>query len=194
MPALKFDPRFVDEAMKLCKLGATDENLGDFFGVHADTIGDWRRKYPEFDQAVARGKVIADMEVANSLFHRATGYSHPAIEFVRIRKKIPRTEGADERGKWPDGKSFDEEYEIREVPYTKHYPPDTLAAIYWLNNRQKLAWAQKWNKEGDTYIDARKQQTIIDATSLAPEERDNLRLLLGKAVAGTGPGDPPRSR
>ena len=33
------------------------------------------------------------------------------------------------------------------VPTTKHYPPDTTAAIFWLKNRQKSKWRDKQDHE-----------------------------------------------
>lgn len=110
---------FVEQAEKLCKLGATDVELADFFEVAVSTLYLWKIEHPEFSEALKRGKLIADAEVADKLFKRATGYSHDDVD-IRV----------------VDGM-------IVETPLIKHYPPDTIAAIFWLKNRQRDKWRDK---------------------------------------------------
>lgn len=108
-----------EQAEKLCKLGATDKELADFFEVVEDTINEWKSKYPEFSVSIKAGKDLADAEVADKLFKRATGYSHPEVDLKVIGGEIIATE------------------------LIKHYPPDTAAGIFWLKNRQKKKWRDK---------------------------------------------------
>lgn len=122
---LKYRPEFCAQATKLCKLGATDEQLADFFEVHRDTIFEWRRTYPEFKVACDVGKDDADNRVVQALFHRAIGYSHEAVKMFAY-----------------EGTSWSE-------PYTEHYPPDTTACIYWLNNRRPADWRAKVHHNHD---------------------------------------------
>lgn len=108
-----------DTARRLCLLGLTDEELAEFFGVHPDTIYEWDRVHPEFSEARARGKERADAKVAERLYHRALGYHHPDVH-------VSSYEGA-----------------ITLTPVTKHYPPDTQAATWWLKNRRGKNWRDK---------------------------------------------------
>jgi hypothetical protein len=110
---------FAEQAEKLCKLGATDKELADFFGVVEDTINEWKKVHKEFSVSIKAGKMLADAEVADKLFKRATGYCHPDSDIKVI-----------------DG-------EIVITPLVKHYPPDSTAAIFWLKNRQKDKWRDK---------------------------------------------------
>lgn len=110
-----------EQARKLCLLGATDAELADFFGVVVSTIALWKVEHPKFSDAIARGKLIADAEVADKLYHRALGYSHDAV-------KIFMPQGA-------SGPVY--------APYIEHYPPDTAAASLWLRNRQGGKWRDK---------------------------------------------------
>src|SRR4051812_18740451 len=96
------------QAEKLCKLGATDKELSDFFEVAESTLNLWKLEHPKFSESINKGKIQADAEVAEKLFKRATGYSHKDVD-------IKMFEG-----------------QIVETPLTKHYPPDTAAAIFWL--------------------------------------------------------------
>lgn len=125
----KYKPEFADQALKLCRLGATDRELADFFQVNEDTINEWKKMHPEFSESLKEGKGMADAEVADKLYKRATGYRHMAV-------KIAST---------PDGREHLTQYE-------EHYPPDTTAAIFWLKNRRPDLWRDK--TESKVTVDA----------------------------------------
>lgn len=114
-----YKDEYAEQARKLCLLGATDEELADFFEVCISTIDNWKNEKPEFLGAIKKGKAQADAEVANRLYNRALGYSHP------------------------EDKIFNNGGEEMIVPTIKHYPPDTTAAIFWLKNRRKQDWREK---------------------------------------------------
>lgn len=116
---------YAEQAYKLCLLGATDNELADFFGVEASTINNWKIARPAFLESITQGKTAADANVAKSLYQRGLGYSHPAV-------KIFMPSGADEPVY---------------APYTEHYPPDTQAASLWLRNRQPAKWRDKQEVE-----------------------------------------------
>jgi hypothetical protein len=103
-------------AKDLCLLGATDQDLAKHFEVSLATINNWKKKHIAFRLAIKAGKFIADSQVAASLFQRAKGWSCEETDIRVIDKKVILTK------------------------YTKHYPPDTTAAMYILNNRQKELW------------------------------------------------------
>lgn len=113
-----YKPEFASLAEKMCKLGATDAELADAFDVSEQTINSWKTAHPEFLESLKSGKAKADAEVASSLFHRATGYSHPEDD-IRVV-----------------------DHEIVITPTIKHYPPDTTAAIFWLKNRRPKEWRE----------------------------------------------------
>jgi hypothetical protein len=119
---------YAAQAEKLCKLGATDKELADFFGVTETTVNNWKQAHPEFLESLKKGKTLADAEVASKLFHRATGYEHPEDDIRTVTV--------------PGGGS-----EIVITPTTKHYPPDTAAGIFWLKNRQREKWRDKVEAE-----------------------------------------------
>lgn len=115
-----YKPEYANQALKLCRLGATDKELADFFGVSEQTVNTWKQEHPAFLESLKDGKGLADAEVADKLFKRATGYEHSAV-------KISAT---------PDGREHITEY-------TEKYPPDTTAAIFWLKNRRPDLWRDK---------------------------------------------------
>lgn len=117
---------YVEQARKLCNLGATDSDLADFFGVNTTTIWRWQNEHEEFCNALKLGKETADNRVERSLYHKANGYSFPAV-------KIFMPAGADEPVY---------------APYTEHVPPDTTACIFWLKNRQRDKWRDRVEADG----------------------------------------------
>lgn len=114
----KYKAEFCELARNYCLLGATNEKLADFFGVTVSTIGLWIARHSEFSDAVKSGREVADAKVASSLFHRATGYEHPAVK-IFLPQGAPKPVYA---------------------PYTERYPPETVAAIFWLKNRRPDLW------------------------------------------------------
>lgn len=119
----KFKPEYAAQAKKLCKLGATDQELADFFEVTLSTLNLWKIRHEAFSESLKAGKEQADERVAHALYCRAMGYSHPDTDIRVI-----------------DGC-------IVETPLTKHYPPDTTAAIFWLKNRRPEEWRDKIQQE-----------------------------------------------
>ncbi|NYT68787.1 hypothetical protein [Pusillimonas noertemannii] len=119
-----YQDAYAEQVYKLCLLGATDEELADFFGIAVSTLNNWKLAHPDFVEALKAGKLKADSEVANSLYKRALGYSHPEDDIRTVSVG--------------DGMS-----EIVITPTTKHYPPETTAAIFWLKNRQPKQWKDK---------------------------------------------------
>lgn len=69
----KFKMEYCESVEKLGKLGATDAQIASFFGVSKSTLYLWKIQHEEFSEAEKRGKIIADMEVANFLHMKATG-------------------------------------------------------------------------------------------------------------------------
>lgn len=127
MPAgapTKWDDKYVEQGYKLALLGATDKDLGDFFEVDESTINNWKNAHPEFLESIKRGKSMADGNVADRLYQRALGFEHDSEELKVVSM----------------GK---EGSQVERVPIRKIYPPDTIAAIFWLKNRQPDKWREK---------------------------------------------------
>lgn len=119
----KYKPEYCEQARKLCLLGATDADLASFFEVNVDTIHEWKKVHEEFSDAIKKGKVQADAEVADRLYQRANGYEHWDTDIRVVNGEIVQTS------------------------VKKYYPPDTTAAIFWLKNRSKDRWRDKQDHE-----------------------------------------------
>lgn len=118
---------YAKQAEKLCELGATDEDIADFFEVSARTIYRWKHEHEEFCQALKIGKDASDNRVERSLYHKAVGYTFDAEKIMAVSQ----------------GKDLGAE--VQRIPYKEHVPPDTTAAIFWLKNRR--GWRDKQEVE-----------------------------------------------
>jgi len=113
-----YKSEYAEQARKLYKLGATDAEVAEFFGVSVRTIYRWQQSHEAFCHALKADKEPADERVKRSLYHRAVGYSYEAVKiFMPAGATAPVY-----------------------APYTEHVPPDTTAAIFWLKNRRPDEW------------------------------------------------------
>ena len=116
---------------KLCLLGATNKQIAGVFNVAESTIDKWIQTHEGFSGAMKKGKTQADAEIAESLYHRAKGYSHPEDKILAVA--LGGNMGS----------------EVQVTPTIKHYPPDTAAAFIWLKNRAGWRDKQEVKHEGN---------------------------------------------
>lgn len=135
----KYKEEYNEQAYKLCLLGHTDEELAQFFEIATSTLYEWKLAYPDFSEALKKGKDIADSNVVASLYHRAMGYSHEDTDIKMYEGGIIKTR------------------------YTKHHPPDATSAIFWLKNRQPKKWRDKQvtEHEGGITIENKSMEDIF---------------------------------
>ena len=120
----RYRAEFAEQARKLCRLGATDKDIAEFFEVDERTFHRWKQSHAEFCQSLKEGKALADAEVADRLYRRATGYTHGSVKIMQDKGKPVI------------------------VPYRKHYAPDTIACIFWLKNRRPDLWRDRHEVSG----------------------------------------------
>lgn len=111
-----YKPEFCEKARNLCLLGASDVQLAAALNVSVSALNAWKKKYPEFLEAIQSGKIIADSLVGNSLFKMATGFTRPEIDIRVIKGQIVKTE------------------------IERYYPPSFPAVAFYLTNRQREIW------------------------------------------------------
>lgn len=116
-----YKPEYAEQAAKLCSLGATDQEIADFFEIDVRTVYRWKHDHDEFCQAIKSAKEAADERVERSLYQRAIGYEQKEV-------KIFMPSGA--------------EAPVY-APFTAKVAPDTTAAIFWLKNRRAGEWRDK---------------------------------------------------
>lgn len=129
-----YKEKYAEQVYKLCLLGSTDADIADFFEVDESTINNWKQKFPEFFESIKRGKIIADAEVAESLYKRAKGYK---VDTVKV---------------------FQFQGDPVIVPVVEDIAPDTGACMAWLKNRQRSKWRDRQDIEHSGMIPV----TIVD--------------------------------
>lgn len=107
-----------------CRDGASDRDVCELIGISYSTLYKWISRYPEFAEAMVKGKEVVDRMVENALLKRCLGYDY--VETERIRK---------------DG------IVISEKKVKKYMPPDVTACAIWLNNRKP----DEWKRNRDNY-------------------------------------------
>lgn len=141
-------------AFQFALLGATNEDLADALNITTCTLHNWKQNHPTFFSAIKKGKEEADARVAASMYHKALGYEHPEDK-VFLHKGEPVV-----------------------VPTTKHHPPDTTAAIFWLQNRQPHLWRDRRNLEltgrDGGPIELERQYHIIQEIVQDPAARERI--------------------
>lgn len=100
--------------------GLTDKQIAHNIGINVGTLYVWKKKYPEIDESLKKGKEVSDYEIENALFKRAIGYDYEE------RKEIQEVVNGELKKK----------VEITR----KHMPADSTSIIFWLKNRQPDKW------------------------------------------------------
>lgn len=150
-----FRNEYIDQVYRLCLLGLDDSELASYFEICEATLNNWKLAHPKFLESIRNGKANADSQVAKSLYDRALGYSHKDVHITTY------------------------EGEVIETPIMKHYPPDTNAARFWLNNRRPDKWRDK--KEVELSGEIKTKQP--DLSKLTDEEL-RIRAEIDKKING----------
>lgn len=145
-----YEEKFAEQAKLLAKLGATDLEISQFFGVALRTIHRWKVEHPEFREALEMGKEEADKKVEESLYRRAVGYTFDSEKIVVVDKELQRVETIE------------------------HVPPDTKAAMFWLQNRRPGIWRDTKHIKHDVEEDSALGSWLKDISGHAftPKDQD----------------------
>lgn len=130
--------------------GLTNEQIAKNCSINTDTLYTWKKKYPEISEAIKKGKEVVDYEVENALLKRALGY-----EFQETKTKTTING-------------------IETTIITKHIPPDTGAAAFWLKNRRPDKWRDRPEPEGDAALLKKAKELLEDIDSVVDKETERI--------------------
>ncbi|MVO95095.1 helix-turn-helix domain-containing protein [Rhizobium leguminosarum bv. phaseoli] len=131
-----FQPEYVDQVERLCRTGAIDTDIAEFFNVAVSTVYEWKIAYPEFSEAIKRGKAKVDREVADKLIDRAMGAKFVVQKEVKLKSVS-----------YLNGKKDSEEERVEVVDLHMEAPPDTQALIFFLKNRRPDLYRERQEVE-----------------------------------------------
>lgn len=123
--------------------GYTFQDIANRIGVTVETLRGWRRKYPEIDDALKKGREIIDYKVENALLKSALGYK---TKEVKVTTTIRH------------GKVIET---IKEVT-DKEQAPNVSAIQCWLYNRTPNKWKNMNSKSN--ILDDMDEDTSIHVT------------------------------
>lgn len=115
----KFRPEYIDVAREMCRLGATDIEVARGLSISLSCLWRWQSEHEDFFRAFLEGKDHCDDRVERAMYHRAVGYSFPAVKIFN-NQGVPVV-----------------------VPYIEHVPPDVGAQSRWLKHRRKDDWGDQ---------------------------------------------------
>lgn len=151
MAKLKYDEDFPARAEDWARQGLRDEDIAKKLGIHKSTFYEYLKTYPDFADALKKGKAPIDFEVENALLKRARGFEY---EEVHIEYKP---------GKGEDDKLIP--VHIKKVK--KFVAPDTAAIAFWLKNRR----SRKWRDRHDFAIDGNVLLKVITAVPRSTDKK-----------------------
>jgi hypothetical protein len=143
------------QALKFSLLGLTDVQMAGAFEINPDTLYEWQKKYPDFSESIKKGKLEADANVVSTLYKRALGHTQKHKQAFKLKKVHEET-----------GKLYDT-VEIVEVE--DYFPPDMVATIFWLKNRQPEHWRDKKEVE----IEDKRNINLDNLSDAALDELEN---------------------
>ncbi len=161
MYGTKVEPR-LEEIKGMYMDGLSDRDVIHNLGISEKSFYTYKNKYPEFAEAVATSKVVADYRVQNSLYRKCIGYKD------KVKKSYKTKEVH-----YQDGKKVFEKEVIKYGEDEVLVQPDTMAIMYWLNNRKPANWSRK-DKDIDASTETmEKLNKIIDGLNeQATDEND----------------------
>lgn len=130
----KYDDTLPEIAEGYARRGLSDADIAKNLGISLDAYYRYQKQFPEFYEAIKRGKRPANIIVENALYKRCVGF-----EYDEVTQEI----GKDEKGKQV----------IRKKTVKKHVVPDVNAIRFWLTNREPELWKNFREESGADNIE-----------------------------------------
>lgn len=116
--------------------GLSDEQIAHNIGINKGTLCVWKNRFPEFADAIKKGKEVVDREVENAMLKRALGYEYDEVTQEPVTDKDTGIT----------------EMRVTKV-VTKQIAPDVTAQIFWLKNRKPEEFRDKRDVELSGSVD-----------------------------------------
>lgn len=99
--------------------GLSEEQIAHNCGINERSLRNWKKRFPEFAQALRKGKEVVDYEVENALLKRALGYEYTEVTVEESDRGPKRRETV------------------------KLEPPNVTALLFWLKARRPDKWREQ---------------------------------------------------
>ena len=157
MPAAKYTQWLTDDGLLLLRSwardGLTDEMIAEKMEIGIATLSRWKKDFLSIADALKRTREIYDNEVVDALHRRTLGAKVQVKKHFKVKEVIydPKT-----------GKKVSETEKIVAVNDEVYVPPDTMAQMYWLNNRMSEIWKARRN-DSSVPMTEKEEAALIDA-------------------------------
>lgn len=152
--ASKVDEWLTPQKLELIKCWARDFTLGDVakkMGISHRVLIEWRKKYPQINEAIKEGKEVVDYKVENALLKVALGYTTVETKVII----------------GPPDKNGNRKERIEKVH--KELPPNPTAIMCWLNNRKP----ENWKRNRDQFrTDDKDSNITVNIIRKGSEDKD----------------------
>jgi len=140
-------PEKLKQISKWAESGLLREDIAKNMGIHVATLYEWQSKYSEFADVLKIATFSADEKIENALYKNGIGYWYKEEVALKIKTEYYRK-----------GQKYVKE-KIEIVTLNKWHQAETTAQIFWLKNRRRDEWADKYempNVDDDTVSEYKK--------------------------------------
>lgn len=133
------------EIEKWCREGLIEVEICKRLGVSYPAFANYKNLYVELIDTLKQ-KAIADYQVVNALFRRATGYEFEETTrelcIIKDKEGNPIYEAVFDSKGHPIGHRIKEELKVTKI-VTKELAPDPTSIIFWSKNRMPNDWRDR---------------------------------------------------
>lgn len=152
----------LNEIQAWARDGATEKAIAEKLRISIASLCVYKKEFLEFSEAL-KSACAYDDEVVNALHRNTQGQVVKLQKPIKVRKKY-----------FENGKLVLEEEVIVTVEEEIYVHPDTMAQMYWLNNRQAKKWKAKPIETPDSNEQAEE----------AKQKDELYEVLIGRTVEG----------
>lgn len=145
----KYQEDFPIRAEQYAREGLDDKQIAKNLGISWRVYYEYQKRYPQFRQAIARGKAPVDFEVENALLKRALGFEYTERIIETDRSGNP----------------------VKQKVIRKTVIPDVDACWKWLYNRRRDRWQARPVPDLPVPPGEGIEEAAAVLDSLTPEER-----------------------
>lgn len=121
----------LEEIKAWARDGATEEEIAKKLRIAISTLYEYKKTFSEFSESLKSARVYDD-EVVSALHRKTLGGIVKLKKPIKLKKRF-----------YENGRLVREEEVIEMAEEETYVIPDTIAQMYWLNNRLSAKWKAK---------------------------------------------------
>jgi len=163
-PLSKYKPEYTETAARLIGANFSQKSLAYLLGVSEWTIGEWKRKYPEFKEACEDGKRSIKRRLVSNGLLESLGY-----EYETSKTKVTK-----------DAEGNILKTEI--TTFKNKQPPNHNLLMFILCNLDRQIGDDEWKSKHSIEVDSKTLNVSIDGKV----DSEQIKKLAGKILGESG--------